>query len=141
MSDSRQARRWIEETGADAVITDKASAKKIALSLLRGWRRYKVTGICPWTGVKLYDYTCFLHAFAERYAGPDDDLYTWLTKGGLRILDALQTQETLSAPNIFCPVCGRVLTNNNGADKGDLWVSAQGKSWCRECSEVFSLKR
>ena len=141
MTDARQARRWVELTGAENIIQDRSKARKIALSLLRGWRRYKKTGLCPWTDEELYDYTCFLHAFADRHAGNDDDLYHWLSNCSLAMLDS-QTQDS-PAQNRLCPICGRLLTMANVAktDSGEVQVSIQGKSWCRKCMEDTRLKK
>lgn len=134
MSDSQQARKWVERTGAEAVIGDKRQACKIGLSLLRSWRRYKKTGRSTWTDGELYDYTYFLHAFAQRHAGPNDELYFWLTDSGLKILDALQHEEDLK-PTHFCRVCGTILTKDN-YDEG----LHQVKSWCNKCAGDARLK-
>lgn len=87
MSDIGLVRRWVEETGATGVIQDTDQAVKIGLSLLRSWRYYQITGRYRWSGDELYDYTCFLHAFANQHAAKNDTLYKWLTDGGLQLLD------------------------------------------------------
>lgn len=137
MSDSQQARKWVERTGAEAVIGDKRQACKLGLSLLRAWRRYKKTGDCLWTDGELYDYTYFLHAFAQRHAGSNDELYFWLTDGGLKILDALQYQDDLK-PTRFCRVCGTILTKDNYSADQSL---SQVKSWCDKCARDSRLKK
>lgn len=134
MTDLHLADKWVKETRAGEAISDKRQLKKVSLSLLRAWRRYKKTGRCPWTGADLYDYTHFLHAFADRYAGSDDDLYHWLTDSGLKMLDIMQQRESGAQPAKFCPICGRRLTQ---ATSGQ---GPKGKAWCNSCAINAKLK-
>lgn len=142
MSDLRQAKLWIKESGADSAIADREKVKKIALSLVRGWRRYKKTGRSPWSGGDLYDYTYFLHEFADRYAGPDDALYKWLCEKAVSIMEDLDYLDGSGVPNRFCPVCGRILTAANVArtENGEV-ASAHKKSWCQACAEDARLRK
>lgn len=140
MSDYSQANIWLEKTGASKVVANKPLAKRIATGLLRGWRKYIKTGRCPWTGEELYDYTYFLHAFAQHYAGTDDELYSWLTENGYKMMDIIFNQDN-SSPNRFCPVCGRILTTANTAKAEDGGQAFQGRLWCKKCASSSGLSK
>lgn len=57
MTDKALAKEWLKTVDASAIIPEKKRQNQIALSLLRGWRSYQKTGLCPWTRVALHDYT------------------------------------------------------------------------------------
>jgi len=142
MTDAQVANKWVEETGAKEVFRSEAEAKKVGLSLLRAWRRYKKTGRCPWTGDELYDYTCFIHAFADKFAPEDDNLYHWLTANSHRLMHNNLASSPISGCG-FCPVCGRALTSDNVArgENSEILSFAQGKSWCSLCAAEARLRK
>lgn len=124
MTDRALAKKWLKSVNADSIIEDKKRQEKIALSLLRGWRRYQETGLSPWTQEPLCDYTYFLHAFAQRHGGSDDELYQWLSVQGVKMLEILDGAEG----GKHCRFCGRVMTSGNNNINKALCSVCKGKN-------------
>ncbi len=128
MTDTALAKRWLKTVAADAVIPGKKRRNKIALNLLRGWRSYQKSGLCPWTKEVLYDYTFFLHAFAQRYGGENNELYQWLRDKGIKMLDILNGTKERK----LCWACGAII--NSGDTEGSTTL-------CSICADSALMRR
>lgn len=122
MTDTALAKKWLKTVAADAVIPGKKRQNQIAFNLLRGWRSYQNTGLCPWTKEVLYDYTFFLHAFAQRYSGEDDELYHWLRDEGIKMLDILNGTKDRK----FCRAWGVIISPGDTEECNTLCTICAG---------------
>lgn len=140
MDKTQLVKAWVFSSGAVNQLGSKGKAFALGWKLLNDYLYFSETGCCPVTRARLYDFSQFITNFADHYAGPDDDLYTWIVNNGHTIIEALHKAETEEThekiPNALCPLCSVPLSADNVARlaDGSIRKSAAGRAWCKECA-------
>lgn len=138
MEKSHVVRAWTRKTGAEDFLQSKSKAFALGWKLLNDYQHFVETGRCADTQSELYDFSQFIHNFADRYAGKDDALYQWIAEKGQMIIEVRNQQRSddKEIPNTHCPLCSTPLTTAKVArdSNGSVRLSAAGRAWCNECA-------
>ncbi|MTI93964.1 MAG: hypothetical protein FH749_00540 [Firmicutes bacterium] len=135
---------WVRKTGAANVVGSQDKAFGMGWKLLNAYLYFLETGCYIDDDKELYDYTCFIHEFADRFAGSDDELYRWLSRQGCTIMEKdVYAEKDSGQPNSHCPLCGKRLNRVTVARNkdGSIKKSVAGRAWCANCASVASKKK
>ncbi|MTI94401.1 MAG: hypothetical protein FH749_02780 [Firmicutes bacterium] len=124
MDKTQLVKNWIRHYDVEQIAGGKKKAFGLGWKLLNDYLYFLETGRCPETKEEFYDYSQFIHTFADSIAGQDDDLYEWIVKYGSTLTQRnIQDEKNLSGelPNSHCPLCSvrlnseRVARNEDGS--------------------------